>query len=136
MAWNLLEDLTGLHVRVEPPSWRHETDIRSFYIDALYRRQASPQMLQPGTSPMTVTSLGILLIVNGVLLWAIMAALHRHTVVLKGLQSQMEALSTKRRPNTIEDIAADGDLSAGRHWGTEKLSPIMHRTERVDSSTK
>jgi len=92
-------------------------------------------MLQPGTVPMTVTSLGILLIVNGVLLWAIMAALHRHTVVLKGLQSQMEALATKRRPpNMIEDLAADGDLSAGRHWGTEKPSP-KHRTERADSST-
>jgi len=82
---------------------------------------------------MTVTSLGILLIVNGVLLWAIMAALHRHTVVLKGLQSQMEALT--RRPNTIEDIAADDDHSAGRHWSAEK-SPPKHRTERADSSTR
>ena len=84
---------------------------------------------------MTFTGLGILLIVNGVLLWAIMAALHRHTVVLKGLQSQMEALAAKRRPSTIEDIAADGDLPSGRHWGTEKLSP-KHRTEHVDSSTR
>lgn len=84
---------------------------------------------------MTVTSLGILLIVNGVLLWAIMAALHRHTVVLKGLQSQMEALATKRGPDTVEDIAADGDPSAARHWGTEQLSP-KHQTERIDSSAR
>ncbi|OOG55081.1 hypothetical protein B0E47_09740 [Rhodanobacter sp. B05] len=84
---------------------------------------------------MTVTSLGILLIVNGVLLWAIMAALHRHTVVLKGLQSQMEALAAKRRPNTVDDMAADGDLPAARPWSTEKLLP-KHRTERVDSSTR
>jgi len=84
---------------------------------------------------MTVTSLGILLIVNGVLLWAIMAALHRHTVVLKGLQSQMEALAVKHRPNKIEDIAVDGDLSASHHWGAEKSLP-KHRTERADSSTR
>jgi hypothetical protein len=84
---------------------------------------------------MTVTSLGILLIVNGVLLWAIMAALHRHTVVLKGLQSQMEALTVKHSVNTSEDNAADGDLPTGRHWGSEKLPP-KHRTGRVDSSTR
>ena len=84
---------------------------------------------------MTVTSLGILLLVNGVLLWAIMAALHRHTVVLKALQSQMEALAVKHGVNTVEDIAVDGDLPAGRHWGSEKLPP-KHQTERVDSSTR
>lgn len=84
---------------------------------------------------MTVTSLGILLIVNGVLLWAIMAALHRHTVMLKGLQLQMETQAVRHRADTIGDVDADGDLPAGRHWGGEKLSP-KHRTERVDSSTR
>lgn len=41
---------------------------------------------------MTTTDLGILLIVLCVLLWAIMAALHRHTVQMKALQSQLDEL--------------------------------------------
>ena len=39
VAWNLLEDLEGLQARVESPSWRHETDMRSFYIDVRRRRR-------------------------------------------------------------------------------------------------
>ncbi|MGH8160839.1 MAG: hypothetical protein ACRESR_01555 [Gammaproteobacteria bacterium] len=41
---------------------------------------------------MTTTDIGILLIVLCILLWAIMAALHRHTVQLEALKVQMESL--------------------------------------------
>lgn len=41
---------------------------------------------------MTTTDIGILLIVLCVLLWAIMAALHRHTVQLEALKMQLDAL--------------------------------------------
>lgn len=40
----------------------------------------------------TTTDIGILLIVLCVLLWAIMAALHRHTVQLEALKMQLDAL--------------------------------------------
>ncbi|MGH8184331.1 MAG: hypothetical protein ACREPH_11805 [Rhodanobacteraceae bacterium] len=42
---------------------------------------------------MTITDIGIMLIVLCVLLWAIMAALHRHTVQLEALKAQMESLA-------------------------------------------
>ena len=84
---------------------------------------------------MTVTSLGIMLIVNGVLLWAIMTALHRHTVALKGLQLQIEAMAVKQRADAIGGIEADGDLPVSHHRSAEKLSP-KHRTGRVDSSIR
>lgn len=41
---------------------------------------------------MTITDIGILLIILCVLLWAIMAALHRHTVQLEALRKQIETL--------------------------------------------
>lgn len=41
---------------------------------------------------MTITDIGVLLIILCVLLWAIMAALHRHTVQLEALRKQIEAL--------------------------------------------
>lgn len=43
---------------------------------------------------MTTTDIGILLIILCVLLWAIMAALHRHTVQLEALRKQIEALQS------------------------------------------
>ena len=46
---------------------------------------------------MTTTDIGILLIVLCVLLWAIMAALHRHTVQMKKLQAQLDALLDARQ---------------------------------------
>lgn len=54
---------------------------------------------------MTTTDIGILLIVLCVLLWAIMAALHRHTVQLKALQAQLDDLlgaSEPKRPHPTE----------------------------------
>lgn len=44
---------------------------------------------------MTITDVGILLIILCVLLWAIMAALHRHTVQLEALRKQIEALQSQ-----------------------------------------
>jgi hypothetical protein len=77
---------------------------------------------------MTLTSLGILLIVNGVLLWAIMAALHRHTVVLKNLQRQMEDLLVRG----ADDAAPrEGDPSIPRPRDLARP-----RKEPVDSSTR
>ena len=46
---------------------------------------------------MTTTDIGILLIVQCVLLWAIMAALHRHTVQLEALKAQMRKLLAIRQ---------------------------------------
>jgi hypothetical protein len=78
---------------------------------------------------MTFTSLGILLIVNGVLLWAIMAALHRHTVVLKNLQLQMQSLLARRGADGA--AAAEEDSSAV--FPRDLSRP---REEPVDSSTR
>jgi hypothetical protein len=82
---------------------------------------------------MTLTSLGILLIVNGVLLWAIMAALHRHTVALKSLQLQMENLLAGHDADA--GAAADGDHPAGRPSAAGRPLP-RPRTQSVDSSTR
>lgn len=48
---------------------------------------------------MTITDIGILLIILCVLLWAIMAALHRHTVQLEALRKQIEALQQQEPPH-------------------------------------
>ncbi len=60
---------------------------------------------------MTTTGVGILLIVLCVLLWAIMAALHRHTVQLEALKSQMQEL-LKAREMDPNASAADADPPA------------------------
>lgn len=46
---------------------------------------------------MTTTDIGILLIILCILLWAIMAALHRHTVQLEALKAQMQELLQARQ---------------------------------------
>jgi len=56
---------------------------------------------------MTTTDIGILLIVLCVLLWAIMAALHRHTVQMKALQAQLDELLGARQGKTSR--TAEGD---------------------------
>lgn len=45
---------------------------------------------------MTTTDIGILLVVLCILLWAIMAALHRHTVQLDALRKDIQALRNAR----------------------------------------
>ncbi|MGH8111681.1 MAG: hypothetical protein ACREPL_07080 [Rhodanobacteraceae bacterium] len=54
---------------------------------------------------MTTTAIGILLIVQGVLLWAIMAALHRHTSQLAALRERLDAL--RRRPPRVRGEGAE-----------------------------
>ena len=59
---------------------------------------------------MTTTDIGILLIVLCVLLWAIMAALHRHTVQMKALQAQLDELMGARQgksPRAVEGKTPD-----------------------------
>lgn len=54
---------------------------------------------------MTTTDIGILLIVLCVLLWAIMAALHRHTVQMRALQAQLDDFLGARQgksPRVVE----------------------------------
>jgi hypothetical protein len=67
---------------------------------------------------MTTTDIGILLIVLCVLLWAIMAALHRHTVQLKALRAQLDELldaSMPKRPHATEaDVLGRNDHGESR----------------------
>lgn len=73
---------------------------------------------------MTTTDIGILLIVLCVLLWAIMAALHRHTVQMKALQAQLDELLAARRgksPRAVEgNTRADHDEPRVLHASGEK----------------
>lgn len=55
---------------------------------------------------MTTTDIGILLIVLCIVLWAIMAALHRHTVQMEALKAQVQELLKAQRANA--DAAAEG----------------------------
>jgi hypothetical protein len=56
---------------------------------------------------MTTTDIGILIIVLCILLWAIMAALHRHTVQLKSLQARLDELLDASRPESPRGTEAD-----------------------------
>ncbi len=69
---------------------------------------------------MTTTDIGILLIVLCILLWAIMAALHRHTVQLEALKAQMEALQKTRHHEP--EHAAEGPAAATRRNNGEDLT--------------
>ena len=75
---------------------------------------------------MTTTDIGILLIVLCVLLWAIMAALHRHTVQMKAMQAQLDELLGARRgksPHAVEGNTpgrADHDEPRVLHASGEK----------------
>lgn len=81
---------------------------------------------------MTITAIGILLIVIGVLLWAIMTALHRHTVVLNALKAQMETLVQKTRSEDASPAATKVDPAEECHGSAGKWSP-KRRTGHVDS---
>lgn len=60
-----------------------------------------------GNDTMTTTDIGILLIVLCVLLWAIMAALHRHTVQMKALQAQLDELLGASRSISLRGTDAN-----------------------------
>jgi hypothetical protein len=124
MAWNVLESPAG---SAEPAIRRATGRVSDHSMST--SDATRPRLLQPGTIPMTLTSLGILLIVNGVLLWAIMAALHRHTVALKNLQLQMETLLGRHGADAGGEIPAVRPRDAGK-------PPSRSRPESVDSSTR
>lgn len=69
---------------------------------------------------MTITDIGILLIVLCIVLWAIMAALHRHTVQLETLKTQMEAL-LKVQQATPDAVTAP-DSATGQGDNVEDLA--------------
>lgn len=69
---------------------------------------------------MTTTDIGILLIVQCVLLWAIMAALHRHTVQLEALKAQMHKLLTARQADP--DHAAESSRASEPCDNVERLA--------------
>ncbi|HJR13087.1 MAG TPA: hypothetical protein VJ833_04235 [Rhodanobacteraceae bacterium] len=54
---------------------------------------------------MTTTDIGILLIVLCIVLWAIMAALHRHTVQMEALKAQVQELLKAQRANAAAEVA-------------------------------
>ena len=58
---------------------------------------------------MTPTDIGILLIVLCVLLWAILAALHRHTVQLNALRKAMEEFMEEFGHGAARDESASRD---------------------------
>lgn len=66
---------------------------------------------------MTTTDIGILLIILCILLWAIMAALHRHTVQLEALKAQMQELLQARQAN-----AGTPPHSSTRHDGEARAA--------------
>lgn len=68
---------------------------------------------------MTTTDIGILLIVLCVLLWAIMAALHRHTVQLEALKAQMAALLNAAQPRSSR--TNDGSASVRNDHGEPRV---------------
>lgn len=75
----------------------------------------------------TTTDIGILLIVQCILLWAIMAALHRHTVQLQALKAEMEALRKIR--NHSCDHAAERPAAATRHDNVDEPDADVSRDE-------
>ncbi|HLI18881.1 MAG TPA: hypothetical protein VKV22_11510 [Rhodanobacteraceae bacterium] len=71
---------------------------------------------------MTTTDIGILLIVLCIVLWAIMAALHRHTVQLEALKTQMQELLNARQAQP----AGSGRDAEAAHPPTQrgKVEPL------------
>ncbi|HKZ09589.1 MAG TPA: hypothetical protein VJL61_02655 [Rhodanobacteraceae bacterium] len=83
---------------------------------------------------MTITDIGILLIVLCISLWAIMAALHRHTVQLEALKSQMQELlkapETDRSASVTEanaSVSSDRMETSSAHVPAKTASVIAAR---------
>lgn len=111
----------GTHARLSGPARRN--------------RRGDPGCEEPRV---TTTDIGILLIVLCVLLWAIMAALHRHTVQLEALKAQMQEL-LKARQAGDSGHAAGSSRTSGPRDNIERLAPHAadnpsHRTERKSGS--
>lgn len=70
---------------------------------------------------MTTTDIGILLIVLCVVLWAIMAALHRHTVQMEALKAQMQALLKAQQAQSGR--SAEASRPPEQHDKVEPIAP-------------
>lgn len=74
-----------------------------------------PASAPPEDRSVTTTDVAILLIVLCIVLWAIMAALHRHTVQLEALKAQLQALlEAQRRDAGAAPPPAPADHDDGR----------------------
>lgn len=71
----------------------------------------------------TTTDIGILLIVLCILLWAIMAALHRHTVQLEALKALMQELLKARQADDASHAAGPSPRTSGPRDNVERLAP-------------
>lgn len=72
----------------------------------------------------TLTDIGILLIVLCITLWAIMAALHRHTVQLEALKSQMqELLKAREMDSSASATDVDSPVSSDRMEASSTHAP-------------
>ncbi|WHZ20054.1 MAG: hypothetical protein OJF55_002203 [Rhodanobacteraceae bacterium] len=70
---------------------------------------------------MTTTDIGILLVILCVLLWAIMAALHRHTVQLEALKTQMQEL--RKAQQNQSGHGSEPARTSHPHDDIERLAP-------------
>jgi hypothetical protein len=81
---------------------------------------------------MTITDIGILLVVLCVLLWAVMAALHRHTVQLNGLKQQLDQvrdeLHAARVSQARDQPAADVHSSPHTKPNVGRFSGTPHHS--------
>jgi hypothetical protein len=78
----------------------------------------------------TTTDIGILLILLCVLLWAILAAMHRHTVELNAIRSELEKLA-KESGVPRRHAAADVD-----HGYAPQHAAARMRDQALESSRK
>lgn len=79
---------------------------------------------------MTNTDIGILLIVLCVLLWAILAALHRHTVQLNALRKEMEKLFRAFDADWAEGSGASRDEFAAQDQAGQIVARILRASRR------
>jgi hypothetical protein len=70
----------------------------------------------------TITDIGILLLILCVVLWAIMAALHRHTVQMEALRAQLEALQKAQHRESGEAVERERESVAKQRSNVEELT--------------
>ncbi|MGH8144765.1 MAG: hypothetical protein ACREPY_00385 [Rhodanobacteraceae bacterium] len=89
-----------------------------------------PTARRLGNHEMTITDIGILLVVLCVLLWAVMAALHRHTVQLDALQKQLNQFRDELRASGAkrgqDQPAADDHASRQADRSDSRFSETSH----------
>lgn len=80
---------------------------------------------------MTITDIGILLIVLCVALWAIAAALHRHTVQLEALKSEMQALLKARETGDAAAAAPVGPAEPRNRMESAATHPPANAASKL-----